>query len=381
MTRVAVIAGESSGDRLAAGLILALKRRIPDLVVEGVAGPRMVAAGCQALYPIDRLAIMGLSEVLRHLRAVQTLRNELLQRWTRDPPDLFIGVDVPEFNLAIEEKLRKRGVRTVHYVSPQVWAWREGRLARIGRAIDLLLTVLPFEQDYYRDHGIPARFVGHPLADEIPMSLDQRQARLDLGLPKEGVMIALLPGSRRNEWHYHAKRFLQAALWCRERRQGLRFAVPSVTKKASKVFEQARQRFAPDLPVSLIDGCSQQVITAADVVLTVSGTATLETLLLRRPMVVAYRMGAISYRIARLLVKVPYISLPNLLADRALVPELIQDQVTPEKLGAHVLHWLDNPEQARDLVAEFDRLHGELRRDASNTAADAVLELLGLAPK
>jgi lipid-A-disaccharide synthase len=376
MARIGIVAGESSGDRLGAGLIKELYKRRSDLAIEGVAGPSMVEAGCKALYPMDRLAVMGIVEVLGRYRGLLGLRKKLVAHFLADPPDLFIGIDAPEFNLELEEQLHQAGIPTVHYVGPQVWAWREGRLAKIARAVDLMLVLFPFEETYYRRHAIPVRFVGHPLADEIPLDTDRFRLRTDLGLPVSKTIMALLPGSRANEWRYHVEPFIRTALWLTHRHPGLHFAIPLVSPESRNLVQGMLDRIGPDLPVSLYDGRSREVLGAADVVLTVSGTASLESLLLKRPMVVVYRMGWLSYAIARLMVRLPYFSLPNLLAGRRIIPELLQSDVQPEKLGQAILHWLAHPEAVIALQREFTELHRSLRRNASSRAAEAVLELL-----
>ncbi|MGH8612304.1 MAG: lipid-A-disaccharide synthase [Gammaproteobacteria bacterium] len=376
MTRIAIVAGETSGDRIAAGLITALRAWIPDARFEGVAGPRMIAAGCKALYPMERLAVMGITEVIRRYRELRNMRDQLARHFSQTAPDLFVGVDAPEFNLGLAHRLHQKGIRTVQYVSPQVWAWREGRVKTIAQAVDLMLTLFPFEESFYTRHDIAAKFVGHPLADEIPLQVDRTQARGALGLSEDEAIIALLPGSRSNEWRHHTEPFIRAAVWCYQREPSLRFVVPSVSRAARSFVERSRDRLAADLPLTVFDGRSQTVIAASDVVLTVSGTATLETMLLGKPMVVAYRMGRLSYWVARLLVKAPFIALPNLLAERRLVPELIQGDVRAEKLGQEILSWLNDHDRAVALQSEFSRLHTLLRHSADRQAAQAIANLI-----
>jgi lipid-A-disaccharide synthase len=363
MMRIAIVAGETSGDRLAAGLISGLRRHCPDLQVEGVAGPRMIEAGCRPLYPLERLAVMGVVEVMKRYRELHGMRRRLIEHFLAHPPDVFIGVDAPEFNLDLELALREAGVRTVHYVSPQVWAWREGRLAKIAKAVGLMLTLFPFEEVYYQRHGVA-----------VPLEMDKKDLRESLGLPLEKTLVAVLPGSRANEWRYHTEPFIETARWLHQRAPEVHFVVAAPSTHGRQRFEEALQRLGPELPVSLYDGQSREVIGASDVVLTVSGTATLETLLLKRPMVVAYRMGPLSYLIARALVRVPYIALPNLLAGRQVVPELIQADVRPDRLGAEILDWLNQPERVSALEEEFSRIHQTLRHSANEAAAEAVWE-------
>ena len=374
--RIAIVAGEASGDILGAGLIEALREKLPDAQFEGVAGVRMTAAGCHALYPVEELSVMGLVEVLRHLPRLLRLRADLARHFSATRPDVFIGIDAPDFNLGLERRLKQAGIPTVHYVSPSVWAWRRGRLRGIARAVDLMLTLFPFESAFYREHGLREHYVGHPMADSIPEHSDRSAARAALDLSMDGELVALLPGSRRSELRYLAEPFLRTALWLRERRPALRFAAPLATPATRLMFEQMRQRIAPDLPVTIVEGRAREVMAAADVVLVASGTATLEAMLLKRPMVMAYRLSGFSHWLLKRMVKTPYFALPNLLANRKLVPEFIQDQVTPENLGQALLEFLDKPERVTELEQAFTTIHHELRRDASRQAATAVLELI-----
>ncbi len=375
---IAVVAGEASGDNLGAALITALRARSPDARIIGVAGPRMRAAGCEALADAEELAVMGLTEVLRHLPRLLKLRRGLITRFTAARPDVFVGIDAPEFNLGLAARLKAQGIRTVQYVSPQVWAWRQGRVRGIGEACDRILCLLPFEPPFYERHGIAARFVGHPLADQFPMEPDRGAARAGLGLPAGETVVAVLPGSRMGEVSRLAAPFAGAAAWLAARRPGLRFVAPMVNAAVRARFEAAWAQAAPGVPVQIVDGRSRDVLAAADVVLVASGTATLETLLSKRPMVVAYRLGAVTaFLLQRLgLVKVQHFSQPNLLAGREVVPEFFQDAATPEALGAAVLDWLESPERVAPLQATFADVHAQLRRGGADLAAEAVLELL-----
>jgi lipid-A-disaccharide synthase len=375
---IAVVAGEASGDNLGAALITALRARSPDVRIIGVAGPRMRAAGCEALADAEELAVMGLTEVLRHLPRLLKLRRGLITRFTAARPDVFVGIDAPEFNLGLAARLKAQGIRTVQYVSPQVWAWRQGRVRGIGEACDRILCLLPFEPPFYERHGIVARFVGHPLADQFPMEPDRGAARAGLGLPAGETVVAVLPGSRMGEVSRLAAPFAGAAAWLAARRPGLRFVAPMVNAAVRARFEAAWAQAAPGVPVQIVDGRSRDVLAAADVVLVASGTATLETLLSKRPMVVAYRLGTVTaFLLQRLgLVKVQHFSQPNLLAGREVVPELFQDAATPEALGAAVLDWLESPERVAPLQATFADVHAQLRRGGADLAAEAVLELL-----
>jgi lipid-A-disaccharide synthase len=380
MLRVGIVANEASGDILGAALAREIRRRRPDVRFVGVAGPRMQEAGCESLFAMERLSVMGLMEVLAHLRELLRLRRDLFRYFIEDPPDVFIGVDAPDFNLGLERRLREAGIRTVHMVSPTVWAWRPGRVKTIRRSVDLMLSVFPFEETFLRRHGVPARYVGHPLADEIPVEIDRAAARGALGLPQVAPIIALLPGSRMGEVERLAEPFLETARRCLAARPDLQFAVPLVSTRLRERFAEELARVAPRLPVTLVDGRSREVLAAADVVLTASGTATLETLLSKRPMVVAYRVHPISYHLVKQLglVKVPYIAMANLLAEQELAPEFIQDRCRAELLAPAVLAFLDDPAAVAEIQAKYRDIHLGLRKDAAASAARAVLELVGI---
>jgi lipid-A-disaccharide synthase len=373
--RVGLVAGESSGDQLGAALITALRARVGALECFGVAGPKMAAAGCETWESAESLALMGLTEVLPHLPRLLRLRAELTRRLLEARPDVFIGIDAPEFNLRLAPRLRAAGIPTVQYVAPQVWAWRQGRVRRIGRACDLVLCLLPFETGFYARHGVAAEFVGHPLADAIPLVADRTGARAALGLAPEATVVALLPGSRVGEVSRLAADFLAAAAWIADRRPEVRFVAPMASARAREAF-QRKCTEAPELPVVMItDGQAQQVLAACDGALVASGTATLETLLSRRVMVVAYRLGAVTaFLLRRLrLVKVPYFSQPNLLLGRAFVPEFFQESVSGAALGEALLARLDDAPYRRELAVEFERVHRELRRGGAGLAAEAIL--------
>lgn len=376
MTRIAMVAGEPSGDRLGAGLIRALRAQRADLCVEGIGGPQMIEAGCQALYPMERLAVMGIVEVIGRYRELRAMRNRLAEHLLASRPEVFVGIDAPEFNLDLEERLRSAGIRTVHYVSPQVWAWRAGRIRKIARAVDWMLVLFPFEEDYYRAQRVSVRFVGHPLADAIEPRADKRSLRMALGIPTDEIIVALLPGSRSNELRYHLAPFFKAARLLCSARPGMRFVVAAASGEGHRRIEHTRARLVPDLPISIFEHRAREIIGAADVVLTVSGTAALETLLVGRPMVVTYRMSLPSYLVARLLVRACYFSLPNLLAGHRLVPELLQGEVVPERIAAELSEWLDHPEAVAALEQKFSRIRRGLQRGADRRAADLVLDLL-----
>ncbi len=374
---VALVAGEASGDNLGGPLIEALAARAPGSRFLGVAGPRMSAAGCDAFYPADALAVMGLAEILRHLPRLLRLRRELVARLEGARPDVYVGIDSPEFNLRVARRMKERGVPTVQYVSPQVWAWRQGRVRTIGRSVDLVLCLLPFEADFYAAHAVRAEFVGHPLADRIPFESDAAGARAALGLGSGSPVVAVLPGSRMGEVMRLGPPFAGTLAWLAARRPGLRFVAPMANAAARAEFERCLLAHAHGVEVHLVDGRSQECLAASDAVLLASGTATLEATLVKRPMVVAYRVAPMTNWLLRGLglVKTEHFSQPNLLAGRPLVPEFFQSEVRPEVLGPALLEQLERPDRAA-LIEAFGEIHVRLRRDASARAADAILELL-----
>ncbi|MDH0893952.1 MULTISPECIES: lipid-A-disaccharide synthase [unclassified Pseudomonas] len=369
---VALVAGEASGDILGAGLMQALKARHPHVEFIGVGGPRMEAEGLVSAFPMERLSVMGLVEVLGRLCELLGRRRRLIRDLIAEKPDVFIGIDAPDFNLTLELKLRQAGIRTVHYVSPSVWAWRQKRVLKIREACDLMLTLFPFEARFYLDHQVPVRFVGHPLANTIPLQADRAGARETLGLAADESVVALLPGSRGSEVARLGELFLDAAERLRALRPGVQFVLPCAN--AERRVQLEAMLAGRNLPLRLLDGRSHEALAACDAVLIASGTATLEALLHKRPMVVAYKVAPLTYRILRRLVKSPYISLPNLLAERMLVPELIQDAATPDALAQALAPLLDDGAVQTE---GFDVIHRALRQDASQQAADAVLKLVG----
>lgn len=379
--RIGLVVGEASGDLLAANLMRAIRQRHPEAQFEGVAGPEMIAEGCHALFPAERLSVMGFSEVLGRLGELLRIRKQLYTRFVNTPPDVFIGVDAPDFNLALERKLKAAGIPTIHYVSPSVWAWRQYRVKKIARSIDMMLTLFPFEADFYREHQVPVHFVGHPLADMIPLQCDSAPARQALGLAPEGRVVALLPGSRVSEVARLAPVFLETARRCTEAVPGLRFVVPMVNEQTEQVLRCAQAAICPALPLTVIRGRSREVMAAADVILLASGTAALEAMLLKRPMVVSYRVSAFTAFLARRLLKVPYVSLPNLLARQPLIKELLQEDAVAEKLAPALLELLQNPVLSGQLQQAFTDIHLALRQDAGSRAAEAVLELVACSRK
>jgi lipid-A-disaccharide synthase len=382
---IALVAGEASGDNLGAALIAAIRERVPSARFVGVPGPRMREAGCEALAASDELALMGLTEILRHLPRLIGLRRRLVRELLARRPAVFVGIDAPEFNLGLAKRLKAGGVPAVQYVSPQVWAWRQGRVRGIAESCDRILCLLPFEPAFYAEHGVTARFVGHPLADQFPLEADRAGARTALGLSMSDEVIALLPGSRMGEVSRLAAPFIGAAQWIASKRitskrPGVKFVVPLTSASTRACFEAAlgEASAASTLSLKLLDGQSRLALAAADVVLTASGTATLETLLSQRPMVVAYKLAPLTAFLLRGLglVKVRHFSQPNLLVGREIVPEFFQEAATPEALGAAVLQWLEEPRRLGELRDEFGRVHRDLRRGGAALAAEAVLELV-----
>ncbi len=365
------MAGEASGDILGAGLMQALRLQRADIEFIGIGGPLMQAQGLDSYFPMERLSVMGLVEVLGRLPELLARRKRLINTFIEQQPDVFIGIDAPDFTLNIELKLRRAGIKTVHYVSPSVWAWRQKRVLKIREGCDLMLTLLPFEAQFYQAQQVPVRFVGHPLANTIPLQLDRSAARAGLGLPESGPLLALLPGSRGGEVAKLGGLFLDTAELLLKTRPDLRFVLPCANPQRRTQIEALL--VGRNLPLTLLDGQSHEALAACDAVLIASGTATLEALLCQRPMVVAYKVASLTYWILKRLVKSAYLSLPNLLAGRALVPELIQDAATPVALAEQLLPLLlDGASQTR----EFAAIHHSLRLDASTQAADAVLKLI-----
>ncbi len=373
--QIGMVVGEASGDILGAALMRALRQHYPNCEFSGIGGPRMLEQGFHSFFPMDRLSVMGFIDPLKRLPELLKIRKFLKNHFTERPPAVFIGVDSPDFTLNIERHLHAAGTPTVHYVSPSVWAWRQGRVKGIARSVDLMLTLLPFEAAFYEKHQVPVAFVGHHLADEIPLEVDSAGARKALGIEHEGPLVALLPGSRSGEVEQLGPLFLKAARLCREARPNLQFVIPAASPERYRQIHQQLSEFV-DLPVHLVQGRSQRVMAAADVALISSGTTALEAMLLKTPMVVAYKMARLSYAILSRMLKTEHVSLPNLLANQRLVPELIQDQATPEALSAAVLDYIDHPAQTEALVETFTEMHRNLARNASEKAAAAIASLL-----
>ncbi|MDZ7924036.1 MAG: lipid-A-disaccharide synthase [Marinagarivorans sp.] len=378
--RIGIVAGEASGDILGAGLIQALKKKYPDAIFEGVAGPLMLAEGCHSFFPQDRLAVMGFVEPLKRLPELLRIRKFLREHFLANPPDAFIGIDSPDFNLGLELALKNSGIKTVHYVSPSVWAWRRGRVKKIAKAVDTVLTLFPFEKKFYDQCNIPAIFVGHTLADDIAMSPDVAAAKTQLGVAgHRHKIIALLPGSRGGEVERMLPVFLDAANICIQQDQHILFLIPAANEKRQQQIDALVVDY-PHLPIKVFFKQSHQVMQASDAVIMASGTTTLEAMLLKKPMVIAYKVAALSYFIFSRMVKVPFIGLPNLLAEKQLAKEFIQHDATADNIATHVMALIradTNSVQAQNLQQEYRRLHNLLKQNASERAAEAVINLIG----
>jgi len=376
----AMVAGEASGDLLAGALLGACRQRWPQLRSVGIGGPAMTAQGFEAWWPERKLAVRGYVEVLPHLRELLAIRRQLRERLLAAPPDLFIGVDAPDFNLDLELALRARGIATMHFVSPSFWAWRARKVEKLRAAADHVLCLFPFETELLAAQGVEATFVGHPLASMIALEPDRRAARASLGLPEGGPVVALLPGSRQSEVAHLAGRFFQAARLLWRQRPELRFVVPVLPALRAAVEQAAQQAgwIGPDAQaLHLVDGRSHTVLAACDVALVASGTATLEAALFKRPMVIAYHMPWLSWQIMRRKQLQPWVGLPNILSGEFVVPELLQDRATPQALAEGLLQWLDHPQAVQSLVLRFEQLHRDLRRDTAQLACDAIEKIIG----
>lgn len=374
--KIGIVAGEASGDLLGAGLLKQLRELYPDLQATGIGGPSLQKVGFKSLYDMERLSVMGLVEPLLRLSELFKMRRGLYRHFIAERPDVVIGIDSPDFNLGLEIKLRKAGIPVVHYVSPSVWAWRRKRIFKIAKAVDLMLTLFPFEADFYHEHHIPVKFVGHPLADAIPLNIDKHAARDTLGIPQQAVCIALFPGSRHQEVKYHAELFIKTAQQCLTIMPELQFVTSAVNITRDEEFKAYCKELAPDLPIHFFIGKSADAMAAADVVLVKSGTSTLETMLYKRPMVIAHKMAPMTFKIARHLVKVPFVGLPNLLANECLVPEYLQDAATPESLATALVDFLQHPEKIKALEEKFTTLHKQLHCHANQQAAEALIPFL-----
>jgi lipid-A-disaccharide synthase len=375
--RVGMVAGEASGDLLAAHLIGALNARRPGITFAGIGGPKMAAQGFISHFPMDKLSVRGYAEALRHYREIMGIRRRLARSLLTERPELFIGVDSSDFNLGLERNLRDAGIPTVHYVSPSIWAWRGWRIRRIARSVSRILVMLPFEAPLYEKAGVPVTYVGHPLADVIPLEPKKDEARAQLRLPAGKLIVALLPGSRRSELEYMASAFLLAAHRLRQEVHDVHFVCPMVTRETREIFERViHEHERTDLPLTLLFGHSHEALAAADLALVASGTATLETALFKTPMVIAYRQSPITWALMRPMLYLPYVGMPNILAGERLVPELLQDEATPANLAGALLTLLRDSASQRRQVERFREFHEVLRQNTAAKAADAVLGFL-----
>lgn len=372
-----MVAGEASGDQLGAHLISALVERRPELRFSGIGGPKMQTLGFESYYPMEKLAVRGYAEVLRHYREITGIRKQLAARLLGERPSLFIGVDAPDFNLDLERGLKSAGIPTVHYVSPSVWAWRAGRMGKISTAVSHMLALFPFEPPLYEKAGVPVTYVGHPLADLAPLNVNKDEARTQLKLPMRHPIVALLPGSRKSELHYMAETFVKTARRLYEDIKELHFVCPLASRETRDLFQEAvRHHAGTELPLTLLFGHSHEALAAADIALVASGTASLEAALFKTPMVIAYRMSPVTWTLMRRMIRLPYVGLPNILANEALVGEFLQNRATPGALADALRDLLHDADRRRRQVERFREIHLALRQNTAQKAADAVLRLL-----
>ncbi len=387
MPTIGIVAGEASGDLLGSHLIRALKQHRPDLEFVGVAGPKMLGEGAHTLFPMERLSVRGYVEVLRHLPGLLSLRKQLIRYFEKHPPDVFIGIDAPDFNFVVERKLKRRGIKTIHYVSPSIWAWRKGRMGKIRLAVSHMLALFPFEPALYQQADVPVTYVGHPLADILPLQPNTAAAREDLRLKSDKLIVAMLPGSRQSEVRQLADLFVKTARKIYQQQPEVQFLVPLITRETRDIFQQAiydnrsssvneAGEHEAELPLQILFGHAHMALEAADVVIVASGTATLETALLKKPMVITYRMPWLSWQILKRMNYLPYVGLPNVLANRFVVPELLQKDATPEKLAEATLKLVGDKLLMEDIQQEFTRLHHSLRQNTDEKAAQVVLSYL-----
>jgi lipid-A-disaccharide synthase len=377
--RIGIIAGEVSGDLLGAHLMAALQTRFPSLEFVGIAGPRMQALGAKSLYPMEKLAVRGYVEVLKHYREIRGIQRDIINKFQSDPPDLFIGIDAPDFNFGVEEKLKAAGVKTIHYVSPSIWAWRRERIHRIKRAVSHMLTIFPFEAKIYEDAGIPVTYVGHTLADEISLEVDRAAARQAMNIDPDIPLFALLPGSRASELDYHADLFVQTAIAMNQALPDAHFVAPFATIATRQQFESAiKKNAAEKLEIHCLQGASQQVLAACDVALIKSGTSTLEAALMKCPMVITYRVSAVSAWLMRRKGRgyLPYIGLPNILAGEFIVPELLQEDATPENLAQAILNWYREDRLRQKLQTRYLAIHHSLRQNSGERIREVLAPYL-----
>lgn len=376
MVRIGIVAGEASGDLLGSHLMRALKQKRSDIEFVGIAGPKMIGEGARSLFPMERLSVRGYVEVIRHLFGLLKLRRQLLNHFLSNPPDLFIGIDAPDFNFWLEKKLKNKGIKTIHYVSPSIWAWRKNRINKIKHAVTHMLALFPFEPALYQQAGIPVTYVGHPLADILPIEPDVTAAREGLKLESSALVIAMLPGSRQSEVQQHADLFVKTAKLIYADHPNAIFLVPLITRETRRIFEAAIFSEPESLPIQILFGHAHDAMEAADVVIVASGTATLEAALLKKPMVITYRMSKLSWKLLKRMQLQPYVGLPNILAGKFVVPELLQDDATPEKLADAALKFINDTSYMAEIKAEFTKIHHSLRQNTAEKAALAVLSHL-----
>jgi lipid-A-disaccharide synthase len=376
MIRIGIVAGEASGDLLGSHLIEALQQKRSDIEFIGIAGPKMMRLGAISLFPIERLSVRGYVEVIKHLWGLLKLRRALLNQFLADPPDLFIGIDAPDFNFWLEKKLKNKGIKTIHYVSPSIWAWRKNRIKKIKQAVTEILALFPFEPALYLAAGVKVSYVGHPLADILPLEPDLAGARATLKLDAKDFVVAMLPGSRQSEVQQHAELFVQAAKRIFAERPDAKFLVPLITRQTREIFELAIFHEPDQLPIDLLFGHAHDAMEAADVVIVASGTATLEAALLKKPMVITYRMPALSWQLLKRMRLQPYVGLPNVLAGKFVVPELLQDEATAENLAMVTLRLMSDKAHLAEIKKEFTAIHHSLRQNTAEKAAAAVLAYL-----
>jgi lipid-A-disaccharide synthase len=372
MLRIGIVAGEASGDLLGSHLIDALKKKRTDIEFVGIAGPKMLRQGASSLFPIERLSVRGYIEVLKHLWGLLKLRRQLLNHFLDQPLDLFIGIDAPDFNFWLEKKLKKKGIKTIHYVSPSIWAWRKNRIKKIKKAVTEILALFPFEPVLYQNEGIPVTYVGHPLADMLPMVPDVAAAREVLKLDAKDLVVAMLPGSRQSEVQQHARLFVEAAKLIYAERPDAKFLVPLITRETRQIFELETFN-EHDLPIDLLFGHAHDAMEAADIVIVASGTATLEAALLKKPMIITYRMPKLSWQLLKRMRLQPYVGLPNILAGKFVVPELLQDDATPANLAQTALKLISDKANLAEIKKVFTEIHHQLRQNTAEKAAAAIL--------
>ncbi len=373
MVRIGIVAGEASGDLLGSHLIQALKKKRPDLEFIGIAGPKMIGEGAKTLFPIERLSVRGYVEVIKHLFGLLKLRRQLLDYYLSNPPDIFIGIDAPDFNFWLEKKLKNKGIKTIHYVSPSIWAWRKNRIKKIKKCVHEVLALFPFEPALYQQERIAVSYVGHPLADMLPLEPDVAGAREILRLDTSALVVAMLPGSRQSEVQQHADLFVQTAKLIYAQQPNAVFLVPLITRETRRIFELAIFHEPVNLPIQLLFGHAHDAMEAANVVIVASGTATLEAALLKKPMVITYRMSKLSWQLLKRMRLQPYVGLPNILANRFVVPELLQQDATPEKLAEAALAMLNDKAKLAEIETEFTAIHHSLRQNTAEKAATAIL--------